>query len=560
MTDQSTATANMDAGSTAFAKGWTTPDRLLLIAFVIALLAFSPALLNLGRVWFDSEEYGHGLIVPLIALYIYWLNRCDMSSQPPLHPSWVALLPAATGGLLYLLGALADVDVATYYGLLIGLAALPLALGGWRLAKAAWYPLLLVLFVIPLPYLFSTLLTTKMQLVSSDIGVAFIRLFGLPVMQDGNVLHMGSFTMLVEEACSGLRYMYPLVSIGLIVAYFYRGPVWQKLLIVVSTVPITIGMNSLRIAVTGLIIRYLGADAAEGFLHSFEGWIVFMLAFGMLMLEIWVLTRLFASNESFVQRLAIRTPAPKATLAYERDPRPQLAAAVLVILAFGAGTAVTMTMATSTVPERESFASLPFVIGEREVFPDRLSANVLSVLRPDDYFVGDYKNTGSRASMGAGTEQTMPEQLDLPSAVPISLYLVYYGEQKEGSVLHSPRACLPGGGWVTESSGKVSLADMGGIGDANRVVISRGGKRMLVYYWIHQQGENFADEFVARASLLMQSLLHGRTDGGLVRVIVSLPGGDRQADGYEAQAGVAEEAMRGFVADLMPSLPRFMPK
>ncbi|GAA3961738.1 VPLPA-CTERM-specific exosortase XrtD [Allohahella marinimesophila] len=552
MTDQ-TSSADLSSASAPTASGFSV-DRMLALCMVLVLGAFAASLLNLLQVWMDSEEYGHGLIVPIIALYIYWLNREKLSGQT-IQPSWLGLPLALAGSLLHLLGVMADVDVAAYYGLLISLAALPMAAGGWRLLSQAWYPLLLILFVIPLPYLLSTLLTARMQLISSDIGVSFIRLFGLPVMQDGNVLHMGSFSMLVEEACSGLRYMYPLVSIGLIVAYFYRGPVWQKVLIVLSTVPITIGMNSLRIAVTGLIIRYWGSQAAEGFLHSFEGWIVFMLAFALLMLEIWVLTRLFSNGQSFTQRLEIVTPQQLGPVQPTRSPVARLMLTTAVIVAAGVVAHLYSFLATDTIPERERFSQLPFVIDDREVFPDRLSSDVLSVLRPDDYFIGDYKRM-ARQSLG---EAGAAEHTLLASAVPISLYLVYYEAQKEGSVLHSPRACLPGGGWEQRDGGTVALEALGGQGNANRVIISRDGRRMLVYYWIHQQGVNYADEFVARASLLWQSLTEGRTDGGLVRIIVPLP--DETVPEAERKAGedTAEEALRGFVKELIPSLPRFMP-
>jgi len=554
VTDQTSS--SIDAGDMAAetVSPGSSVDRMLALCVLLVLGAFAASLMNLVQVWMDSEEYGHGVIVPIISLYMYWLNREKISGQT-VQPSWLALPLAVAGGLLHLLGVMADVDVAAYYGLLLSLAALPMAAGGWRLLNQAWYPLLLVLFVIPLPYLLSTLLTARMQLVSSDIGVAFIRLFGLPVMQDGNVLYMGDFSMLVEEACSGLRYMYPLVSIALIVAYFYRGPVWQKLLIVLSTIPITIGMNSLRIAVTGLIIRYWGSQAAEGFLHSFEGWIVFMLAFALLMLEIWVLTRLFPNGQSFTQRLEIVTPQQLAPVHVSRSPVARLMLTTAVIVAAGISAHVYSFVATDTIPERERFEQLPFVIDGREVFPDRLSSDVLSVLRPHDYFIGDYK----RMQVQSPGELTGAEQTPLASAIPISLYLVYYEAQKEGSVLHSPRACLPGGGWEQRDGGTVALEALGGEGDANRVIISRNGRRMLVYYWIHQQGVNYADEFVARASLLWQSLTQGRTDGGLVRVIVPLPDEAVPAAERKVAEETAEEALRSFVKALIPSLPRFMP-
>ena len=120
------------------------------------------------------------------------------------------------------------------------------------------------------------------------------------------------------------------------------------------------------------------------------------------------------------------------------------------------------------------------------------------VLRADDYFIADYKK---------------------PEAADINLYIVYYENQKDGSALHSPKACLPGGGWRITESSTVDLTRFGNTGKANRAIIEQNGQKLLVYYWIRQNANNYANEFKARLSLLKQSISTGRTDGALIRVI-----------------------------------------
>ena len=119
--------------------------------------------------------------------------------------------------------------------------------------------------------------------------MAVIRLFDISVYLEGNVIDLGVYQLQVVEACSGLRYLFPLMSFGFLISYIYRGPVWQKVVIFLSTIPITVVMNSFRIGVIGVTVEHFGIAAAEGFLHDFEGWIVFMACLGFLLFEIWIL-------------------------------------------------------------------------------------------------------------------------------------------------------------------------------------------------------------------------------------------------------------------------------
>jgi len=130
-----------------------------------------------------------------------------------------------------------------------------------------------------------------MQLLSSSLGVSFIRFCSIPVFLEGNVIDLGIYKLQVVEACSGLRYMYPLMSIGLICAYMYNERTWKKIVLFLSTIPITILMNSFRIGVIGVLVNQYGTEMAEGFLHDFEGWIIFMVCFVLLFIEMQLLTK-----------------------------------------------------------------------------------------------------------------------------------------------------------------------------------------------------------------------------------------------------------------------------
>ena len=196
------------------------------------------------------------------------------------------------GGLLFFLGAVATTHTLSQYGLVVTILGVALALLGWKAFKIVMVPLAVLFFMVPLPPFIYNTLSTKLQLISSEIGVAVIRLFGISVYLEGNVIDLGSYKLQVVEACSGLRYLFPLVSLSFIAAYIYKGAFWKKAIIFLSSMPITVLMNSFRIGVIGVLVEYGGPEQAEGFLHDFEGWIVFMACIAILVLEMALLAKI----------------------------------------------------------------------------------------------------------------------------------------------------------------------------------------------------------------------------------------------------------------------------
>src|SRR6185312_17264866 len=130
-----------------------------------------------------------------------------------------------------------------------------------------------------------------LQLISSQLGVLFIRAFQIPVFLEGNVIDLGVYKLQVVDACSGLRYLYPLLSLGFLAAYLFQAPIWQRVVVFLSTIPITIVMNSLRIGIVGILVNHFGPQDADGFLHMFEGWIIFIACAAVLVAEMALLAR-----------------------------------------------------------------------------------------------------------------------------------------------------------------------------------------------------------------------------------------------------------------------------
>ena len=160
-----------------------------------------------------------------------------------------------------------------------------------------------------MPHFIDSAMSLRLQLISSELGAQFIRLFGVPVYLDGNIIDLGYYKVQIVEACSGLRYIYPLLSLSFLAAYLFKAPLWQRAVIFFSAIPLTVVMNSIRIGLVGLTVSYWGAQAAEGLFHLFEGWIIFLACAAALALEIHVLARI--SGKSLFEVLSFPSVTAK---------------------------------------------------------------------------------------------------------------------------------------------------------------------------------------------------------------------------------------------------------
>ncbi|WP_018416527.1 VPLPA-CTERM-specific exosortase XrtD [Teredinibacter turnerae] len=493
----------------------------LLVLFVLATLAFAPSLYGLVGDWLASPEYGHGILVSGIAGYLLWCRRdmVECAAEKPFAPAVVLVALALA---CYGFAMLGDITVLKHYAYVATLASIALTVGGWPVLRVVGFPLVLVFFSIPLHPFFTNHLTSDLQLVSSTIGVWFIHLMGIPALQEGNVINMGDFSLLVEEACSGLRYLLPLASISLLIGYYYRGRLITRILLFLSAIPITVFMNSLRIAVTGFLIKYVGKESADGFLHDFEGWFVFVVSCVLLGLALVVLAKV--NRRALTLQDNFKFPAVAGEYSHAGSPvRARIHGVVAALLILGGGAISYLWLNKETViPTRETFDKFPLTLAGRDLYPDVLDSHVLNILKLDDYFIGDYLATDK---------------------LPVNLYMAYYEAQQDGSLIHSPSDCIPAGGWEITDSRVIDLTDLGFRGRGNRAVIEKGDNRLLVYYWVNEQARNYATEFEVYNSLVLRSITHGRTDATLVRVYVPLREGvDSEGQLKEFVAALAERS------------------
>jgi exosortase D (VPLPA-CTERM-specific) len=507
---------------------------LLAAASAALALAGTRALAGAWDTWLELPEYSHGVIVPVVCLFLVWQRQHDFVSLP-MPGSWFGTALAAAGVALHAAGKLAALLIMQQYGLLVMLYGLLWSMLGGAAMRRLAVPLLLLGLAIPLPQFVLKPFSAHMQLVSSQIGVWFIRLFDVSVFLEGNVIDLGSLKLQVAEACDGLRYLFPLMTLGLIMACFYRAPMWQRALVFISSVPITILMNSLRIGVIGITVEHWGKAMAEGFLHEFQGWVVFMASATLMVLEMALLARLgpLPRRLGDVFRIEFPAPLPAAVIRVPRPVARAFVASTVLLVAYGIAAAALPERA-ETVPERASLAAFPLRAGDWIGQPEAMDRIYLDALKLDDYVIANFARS--------------------PFEPRVNLYVAWYDSQRAGQSAHSPRTCIPGGGWSIAALAEhdVPGVSMGSVPlRVNRALIVHGSERQLVYYWFQQRGRVVTDEYAVKWYILVDALRRNRTDGAMVRVLTPLQSGEDEAS--------ADTRLQQFLVAAAPRLPTYVP-
>lgn len=284
----------------------TLPHRVMAGIVVLGLaLVFYDSIQFLVEEW-DSDQYSHGALIPVVSVVIAWMKREEIK-QTPVRSSWWGVVVLTMALMLAMVGKIATIYFFVHMAIVIATIGAVLAFFGTKMVATLWMPLFYLFFMIPLPDFLLVKISAQMQLWSTMMGVDFIRLFGISVFSEGNIIDLGQFKMQVVEACNGLRYLFPLMSFGFLLAYLYRGPLWQRLLIFLLTIPITVIMNSLRIGLIGVFHEFYSVDLAKGLLHDFQGWAVFIACLIFLLLAIRLLMLVTRQKGSFVGMFALQS-------------------------------------------------------------------------------------------------------------------------------------------------------------------------------------------------------------------------------------------------------------
>ena len=494
--------------SVRFGSGLAERAAALSLFFLIAYWA---PLRGLWHVWTTNEDYSYGPLIPLVSLYLIWDRRAELSR---LHPAgcWRFFLPLCAMLALSLYGvlgssgniALPSLPVLTF--LLTGFCFGP------ALARRLLLPLGFLIFMVPVPAVLERTLGLYLKSVSTQLGAQVVRACGIPVFVSGNLIDLGVIQLQVVDACNGLRYLFPLIALGVLYAARFERASWKRLVLVVATVPIAVLINGLRIGVTGVLANSFGKEAAEGFFHDFTGWALFLVAFASLALTGRLLTLFAPRAGKGGGSLPAAPPEPAPPAA--GSGRGSLAAALLLLAAVAG-----LTWSTGSLPPLR-------LKGGMAAFPVQL---------------GQWRGTAigvDPASVGlSGAEDAFGASYLPPGGEAVSLYLGYRGSAflENENFFHSPTVCLPGNGLkVVDTRARSIAADpVWGVLKVTEMVVEAEGSRMIVYFWFHTKSRESGDKDLNRFHLTLHALSRDNTYDMFLRPITYLAPGESVRSGEE---------------------------
>jgi exosortase len=257
----------------------------------LILLLYAAVIKSLVAQWWTDADYGHGFFVPLFSGYILWHTR-ELWTKVEIKPSNFGFVVMLGAIALLLLGSLGAELFTGRFSLLVLLAGMILFLAGWKMLRAVSFPLGYLIWMIPMPVIIYNQITFPLQLIASRLATAWLELAQVPVLRDGNILIMSNYSLEVVEACSGIRSLMTLMALAVAYGYLVSPRRWVRYVLAAFMVPIAIVTNAIRIMGAGLLAHRFGPGAAEGFLHQFSGWAIFLVALVLMLGSHWILRQI----------------------------------------------------------------------------------------------------------------------------------------------------------------------------------------------------------------------------------------------------------------------------
>ena len=505
-----------------------------LLFLVLASIMYRSTTTYLLGKW-SLDDFTYSYFIPVVVAYLIWEKRSELLHEPASR-TWAGLLPGVLGILFYWMGELGGEYTIMFISLWLLIVSALWSIYGRRRLRVIAFPMVLLLAMVPPPATLYGSLTLQLKLISSRVGVQMLQLCGLSAYREGNVIDVGFTKLQVVDACSGLRYFFPLIVLGILLAYFFKGALWKKIIIVLSSIPVSIVTNSMRIASVGILYQFMGPAAAEGFFHDFSGWLIFMMSLGILLLEIQILKWILPDRVRTKQPTEARIGAAQMTGKSDRNPSGLfrfVSLQFLIILFLMGATAAGVQGVSSRdrTPLRKPFSAFPDNLGSWTGKKQVLEKMYLDELNLNDYLLADYRN--SRGEL-------------------INSYVAYNDYQSKGQASHSPATCLPGSGWELREPVRISVTDGAGRSiTINRSLMVMGTDRRLVYYWFDQRGRVLTSLYQIKLFNIWDSITRNRTDGALIRLITQLKENETPE--------VADARLKEFFTQFNPALGGFLP-
>ncbi len=255
---------------------WQTTLLLLLLGLV-----YKDVMARLAGQWWNDPNFSHGFFVPLFSAFVIWSQRKKLA-EIPLGPSWVGLAILFLSLSVLVVGVLGAELFLSRASLVLVLSGLVIHFLGWAHFRALLFPLGFLFLMIPIPNIIFNQIAFPLQLLASQLAASFLQVAGVPTLRQGNVIQLPIMTLEVVEACSGIRSLITLLTLAIIYGYFLEPIVWKRWILALCAIPIAVFANGFRIVGTGLMGEYWEPEKAQGFFHSFSGWVVFVVALVLL--------------------------------------------------------------------------------------------------------------------------------------------------------------------------------------------------------------------------------------------------------------------------------------
>jgi len=253
-----------------------------LLVAVLFLWAYTPIFIWMWDRWFARDTYySHGILVPFVSIYFIWQKREELR-KTPVRSSSGSLILFALGIAFYLVSSTLRVYFSSAFSMLVVLIALILYFCGTAVLRKIIFPIFFLIFMVPLPLYMIVNISFKMKLFAATIAAHLLNMLGLYAIRDGSVIKLHSTFVIVDDVCSGLRSLISLAALGSIFAYVINAPLYKRLIIFLTTIPIAIITNVCRVVLLAAFSEAFGAEVTKGFIHDLTGFLVFGLAFAML--------------------------------------------------------------------------------------------------------------------------------------------------------------------------------------------------------------------------------------------------------------------------------------
>lgn len=480
--------------------------------------------------WFQDENYSHGFIVPLVAGYFLYTRRDELKNSRVTRCN--AGLAVVLLGLVQLLaGWLGTEYFSMRSSLIVILAGLVLYLFGKSVFRVALLSIAYLFFMIPIPYIIYDAAAFPLKIFVTKVSVLTMKAIGIVVMREGNIIMFPTLTLEVADACSGIRSLISLLALAAAYAFFLRISPRKRLALLFAAVPIAVFTNAVRVIVTGILAQYWGAKAAEGFFHEFAGMVVFAVAMAMLISLGALLARgKKVTDDIKLQESDNKVQAQELLQGAETDGRKPMVGKFVTIFILLTAVAMYLNLHKDLeVPVNKAFDRFPRVVsGWRMTQEFAMPDNIQKVLKASDTLTRRYVTAEGKT---------------------VDLYIGYHGGGKESGEIHSPKQCLPGGGWFELSTKRRSLDVTGKKVNLVQAVYQKVESRQLFLYWFQVQDRTISDEYSLKIAEITNSIINRRRDASFIRI--SVP--------FEADEQGAVVTGERFIKDFMPILREYLP-